>query len=343
MAEFSVAAGIARGLMDFAVSNGASPRALAEASGIDPADLQDPDERVPFDKYVALMRAGQALTGDPALALHYGEAINMADLSILGLLMPASGAIMDGLAMINRFARLVIDVDATGADRFEMAHRDGGVWLVDTRPSPNDFPEGTESGFARMICGGRRGGFPAPLEVHVTHPAPAYRAEYERIFGAPVTFETGWNAMRFDDWILKFTVPPPPRYAFELLNEHAEELLEKLESPKSVRDRVEAEIAPLLRSGGANMARVAAGMGLSRATLYRKLRAEGVTFDRVLDALRHKLALQYLDRKMAVNEAAYLLGFSDRAGFSRAFKRWTGRGPGSARSRKGGDKSDSRG
>jgi AraC-like DNA-binding protein len=39
---------------------------------------------------------------------------------------------------------------------------------------------------------------------------------------------------------------------------------------------------------------------------------EGVTFEKVLDELRHKLALDYLNGKNAsVNETAYLVGFSE--------------------------------
>jgi AraC-like DNA-binding protein len=43
--------------------------------------------------------------------------------------------------------------------------------------------------------------------------------------------------------------------------------------------------------------------------------------------LRYKLALEYLSEKKTVNEAAYLLGYSDPAAFSHAFKRWTGGSP----------------
>jgi AraC-type DNA-binding domain-containing proteins len=58
------------------------------------------------------------------------------------------------------------------------------------------------------------------------------------------------------------------------------------------------------------------------------LKVESTTFERVLDDLRHRLALNYLDSaKKSVNQTAYLVGFSDPAAFSRAFKRWTGKNP----------------
>jgi AraC-like DNA-binding protein len=73
---------------------------------------------------------------------------------------------------------------------------------------------------------------------------------------------------------------------------------------------------------------IAERMALSRQTLLRRLKDEGATFEKVLDELRHRLALDYLGaKKVSVNEAAYLVGFSDPAAFSRAFKRWTGSNP----------------
>jgi len=101
-----------------------------------------------------------------------------------------------------------------------------------------------------------------------------------------------------------------------------------LENSESARARVESLLMPILHTGNANMALIAGKLGLSRQTLSRRLKAEDMTFERVLDELRHKLALGYLSgKKVSVNETAYLVGFSDPAAFSRAFKRWTGVGP----------------
>ena len=89
---------------------------------------------------------------------------------------------------------------------------------------------------------------------------------------------------------------------------------------------------PILHTGDASMDLVAQRLSVSRQTVYRQLKAEGVTFETVLDELRHKLALHYLTgRKTSVNETAYLVGFSEPAAFSRAFKRWTGASPRSVR------------
>lgn len=102
----------------------------------------------------------------------------------------------------------------------------------------------------------------------------------------------------------------------------------------SARGRVEVLLTPVLHTGEARMSAVAARMGLSRQTLFRRLRDEGVTFEAVVGQLRRRMALHYLEaRKASVKETAYLVGFSEPAAFSRAFKRWTGMCPRDARGR----------
>jgi AraC-like DNA-binding protein len=132
----------------------------------------------------------------------------------------------------------------------------------------------------------------------------------------------------FGEELLSARVAPPNQYVSRLVNEQAEVLLKRLDSTTTIRGRVEDVLLPILHIGDASMEIVAAKLGLSRQTLFRRLKAEGVTFEKVLDELRHKLARHYLNGKnVSVNETAYLVGFSDPAAFSRAFKRWTGSSP----------------
>lgn len=330
MAELTASAGVVRGLIEFAAGRGADPQALAARAGIDPGDLEDQDNRVPLAKYATLIRAAQEMCADPAFQLHYGEAVDMSEISIVGLIMLASETMGDAFAQMQRFGRLALEVEGVSAGaRFKIVPRGGGLWMVDTRANPNDLPELTEGAFARLVCGPRRF-LPKPhvLEIHFTHPAPSYRAEYERIFQCPVTFGSDWNAMRLDPEITSWRVARQPRYVFGVLTERAGALLRELEVSKTTRGHVENALLPILHTGEVGADAIAHALGFSRQTLFRRLKAENTTFEEVLDALRHRMAMHYLGgRKASVNETAYLVGFSDPAAFSRAFKRWTGRNP----------------
>ena len=335
MAEPSVAAGIIRGIIEVAVARGADRAALAEAAAIDPADLVDQDKRLPLASYRALIRAGQRLAGDPALALHYGEAVDLSAVSIVGLIGQASETMMHAFVQLQRYNRLMADFDTGPGERYTLDRRGEELWLVDNRINPQEFPEHTEIGFAQMVTGCRQFGVdPFTTAVRVSHADPGYAGEYERILGAPVTFACGENAMRLEQRFLFHPIAHQPRYVFGILSEHAEALLKELDVAGTVRGQVVALLMAVLHTGAANMNMVADKLGMSRQTLFRRLKAEGTSFERLLDELRHQLALHYLGGdRVSVNETAYLVGFSDPAAFSRAFKRWTGSSPRATRDR----------
>jgi AraC-like DNA-binding protein len=331
--EATVSAGLASSLIELAVSKGASRDELHRRSGVAPEHLLDQDNRVPMSEYFHLMRGAEELTATPAFALEFGTTVHMQEFSILGLIFHACETVRDAIVQANRYGQLVIDVDVGSADRFQWLRRDGQLWLVDQRPDPNSFPELTEVTFGRFMRL-TRPFWDTPLvrEVHVTHAAPDYFPEYERFFEVPTTFGTTWNAMRVEEVRLTQRIAVQPRFAFGILSEHAEQLLRSLNGSKSARGRVESLLMPILHTGDASMDLIAARLSVSRQTVYRQLKAEGVTFETVLDELRHKLAVHYLSgQKTSVNETAYLVGFSEPAAFSRAFKRWTGTSPRSLR------------
>ena len=338
MAASTVSAGYARNLMQFAVSRGADPAALAERSGLGPADLADPDDRIPWARYMDLMHAAKTLCAEPALALHLGAAQDLREFSVVGLICYAAPTMGEALAELNRFGRLVAEVDLpTAGGRFQIVPAGGdGLWLQDMRADPDSFPELTEATWTRFIAETRRHFPEAPFAraVHVTHAAPAYAAEYERVMQVPVVFASDRNAILIDPSWLDIELHNPSRYAFGVLVRHAETLLRDLESAGSMRGRVENLLLPVLHKGDLGMGEAARQLGLSRQSLYRRLKDEGIGYEALVDDLRRRMALRYLEgRKVSVNETAYLVGFSDPSSFSRAFKRWTGVSP---RARKAG-------
>jgi AraC-like DNA-binding protein len=332
MAEPTIAAGYPKAFLDFAVARGAERQRLIEQSGIRPDDLEEQDKRVPFTRYMALMKAGVELCNEPALALLFGEKVRLQDISIVGLIGEATETTEEARRQLNRYSRLMLDEDdGRISEHFELVRDEGRVWLKATSALYADNQLLTESSLARCVCGARElfgATWPYPKEVHFTHEEPNYRAEYDRVFGVPLVFGSDMNALLMDEEFLSIRLPRTNRYVFGVLSAHAEALLKSLENSKSTRGRVESLLMPILHTGEASVDLIAGTLGLSRQTLFRKLKAEGVTFEKVLDELRHKLAHYYLSgKKVSVNETAYLVGFSDPAAFSRAFKRWTGNSP----------------
>lgn len=331
MAEATVSAGYLQSLLDFARSHGGDAQALLMRAGIDATLLDDRDNRLPFARFAALMRAAKAESGNAALALEFGAASDLRKYSVVALISHASANMLEALMQLNRYGRLVVEVEGLAdGPRFSLTSMNGQRWMEDRRANPNDFVELTESTWSRFICSTRQD-FPEhtyALEAHVTHAAPAYRARYEELWQVPITFSSHWNAIRSDPSWERVQIQPENRYVFGVLTERGDALLRELASTRTERGRVEALIMPMLHTGGVSVEAIAAKLGVSRQTLYRALKAEGVTFEQVLDALRQRMALDYLAaKKVSVNETAYLVGFSDPAAFSRAFKRWTGKSP----------------
>jgi hypothetical protein len=200
-----------RAFLDYAATRGAPGELVLRHAGIAPGELTAPGARIACSRFVAAMRAARDLCGDPALALHFGEAVDVADLSLVGLVVDVGRHRADVFARLVRDALPALDAEAPGRERLRFQAANDGVWIVDARHEGEDFPELTESGFASLVCTGRRWlrGARFAKAMHMRRAAPSYRAEVERVFGMPVEFGCAHDALLVDaDW-----APPPARAA----------------------------------------------------------------------------------------------------------------------------------
>jgi len=72
---------------------------------------------------------------------------------------------------------------------------------------------------------------------------------------------------------------------------------------------------------------IAAKMGCSSRTLRRSLRSEGGSYAQILKDVRLNLAKEYLASGLKLETVGDMLGYSEAAAFSRAFKQWTSVSP----------------
>lgn len=98
-------------------------------------------------------------------------------------------------------------------------------------------------------------------------------------------------------------------------------------------DRVRATMIEAFPITEPTIAHICTRLKLSRSTLLRRLRDEGITFQSLLDETRRELAVRYL-RKSDLNnqQIAHLVGYRDPNAFQRAFRKWTGMTPQDLRS-----------
>lgn len=104
--------------------------------------------------------------------------------------------------------------------------------------------------------------------------------------------------------------------------------LNALRQVDNVTRRVRACLSEMLASGDSSIQTVAHHLAVSPRTLQRQLKNENTSFQAVLTALRHDLALQYLkSSELSDLDIAFLLGYQETNSFIRAFQQWTGQSP----------------
>lgn len=156
--------------------------------------------------------------------------------------------------------------------------------------------------------------------------APAHAALYTRIFPGPSSFDAAQASMSFDAGYLRL----PLRRDGAALDQMLQHALPILVWPWR-RDRLLAQRVRrvLAESGSVHTAdTLADALHVSRRTLYRALKREGASLQKLKDDVRRDQACELLLRtNWGVARIARAAGFANEKSFMRAFRGWTGQTP----------------
>ena len=171
--------------------------------------------------------------------------------------------------------------------------------------------------------------------VDWAHAVPAHADEYRRMFGPLQRFDAAATVAVFDARVLAAATTVTPASLKAFLRDAPQSVFLKQVVPTGLGDRARRLCRSALDQGQAapTLAALGRAMGLSTATLRRRLDAEGAAWGPLKDEVRRDLALQLLaEGRLSVADIAVRLGFEDASTFYRAFRKWTGSAPGAWRS-----------
>lgn len=311
---------------------------LLEKHGIEAARLTDPEYRVSSSRTQAVLEEAERLLDEPSLGISMARHTEYAAFGGLGIALAAGGSVRAVLARITRFHALMSDVVVS------RLHEDGDRLGIsfDRRGEHEPHPQAmifVMASIVRMLRF-RIDRQLNPCAVSVPEMSAASRAGLERYFRCAVEQGNDYRLSFHREASANPLDASDPEMAALLENTLSRRLAEQDRVPLAMRLALWLENR--LPEGEPALKEAAAAFHLSARSLQRKLRAEGVTFQAVIEDTRRALVERHLMAPgMTITQLTFLLGFSDTSSFSRAFRKWYGVAPSHYRQRlSAGDKED---
>ena len=295
-----------------------------------PADVAT---MVAEEDYVRLLETiAQAEEGRPKAHIGLGASIRCEDLGAVGLAWKSSPTLKDGWDRAERYVGVVAGVRALEITRKRETTEIRFVRLTDEAPMGARLSnEATFASFT-AICREASGRPFKPERALCAHELIADRDFMEDYLGCAVEDRAGVNAIVIANAELELPNTVGDDAISRFFDQRVEELLEEMHSDVPIAFQVKSEIGKNLSGGIPKLSDVAKALGMSARTLQRKLSEEGVVFQELVDQARRELSERLLrTTQYPLVEIAFLTGFAEQSGFTRAFRRWAGETPRSFR------------
>jgi len=316
----------ASGLSDFIIQQGADVDRVFGSSGINPERLLSPTLSLQLPNYCKVLEYAALQSGCDNFGLYYGQQFQPKSLGLIGYIALCSPDLESALNNMAHYFHL------HQKDTLTRMVNLGECWRIDyqiqhgailTRRQDAELTLGMFMNVVREVLGQHY----SPREIHFEHTRPEYWQEHSKLFNAPVFFEQPYNSIVFVKKDLKCAMPMQDPMLLKVMLDTLQ-LLNLAAPPQSLTDQVRSHIQMELAEGEPHLEKIAGDLGFSSCVLTRKLKAEGLSFSALVEAVRCELADYYIKQKnIPISEMAFLLGYSEVSAFSRAFKRWFGTNP----------------
>jgi AraC-like DNA-binding protein len=320
--RFRLSSAILRRLEDLCIQ----PGDVARRAGLPAGLLREEKVFLSTEELFAFYRGVAEASGDPAIGLKLGTEERLERYDPVCIAALCARSFRDALERLARYKQLTCPEEIRITERGDECALQF-FWLLADEKEPTLL---TDVCFAWIVAIGRRGTGRAvnPKRIELQRPE-ALRSIYQTHFRCPIEFGARQNVLVFDraDVARPFVTHNAELLAMVAPPLEAELSLHRTQSTLS--QQVKGILKRLLAGQRPGLEEVAEELRLSTRTLQRRLTAEGVSFQRLMEDARRELAQHYLlHSSLELNETAYLLGYEDANSFFRAFHQWEGKSPG---------------
>lgn len=305
---------------------------LVEGLGLPPGGPADPSRMVTSDAYYDFFEA--LVERDPQgleLPLKIGAAMRCDEYGAFGLAWKSAPSLRGAYSRSERYGRVL-----GSAETYRLSETDSG-YLFELEKSgdgragmilSNEASLAAVNQISREVSSEPF----APLAIYFKHSPRGDVAVYENHFGCPVQFGSAHDALL----VSSESMDAPNRLGdatiARFFDQHLEKELANLSEDSELEMTIRRAIGTVLSDGVPSLSAIASDLGMGARTLQRRLSDQGLSFQGVVDLARRDLAQKLLrETDYSLAEIAFLTGFSEQSGFTRAFKRWAGQTPRSFR------------
>jgi len=294
-------------------SRSIDPIEIFKRAGVSPTGLLDTNGWVPRELCFKLGNEMYAATGERFPGAAVGRSFKLADLGPWGVAVSEARTLREACQTAANGVGLVHQ----GTDlRLRTNGRFVTLDFAFIGRSDMDPRQHVLGALAVLRSVALLAGVPEAIGAQFTQPYERAGEHLEDTFGPSLQFGCRTDGITIDREILDFPV--------NLRDGAAREGADPMETAANLS----ALVKEFLPYGGVTVERIAGHLRMSTRTLQRRLRDFGFSFEEIVDDVRRVEAI----RRVATHdgsaiEIAFMLGYSDQAHFTRAFRRWTSMSP----------------
>lgn len=312
-------------------TQGTACEEVLQAHRLTVAALELPGARIPRELMVAVLLHLCERLGRDDLGFEMGWQADLLSHPLIGRLMHTSRTLGDGWQCMAPYMPLM-----TPSFRMLCERQDDGALVVSwrpVRPLPYDV---IRVALETVLVSAYRTtqqlfpSRPVPMQMRVSWAPPSHAHRYADLPGLDIAFQASeahvgaW--LRLPAHAAAMSLPRANARVWSDTHAACARQLQQLETLQAWTSWI-SHILDAVEDHQPSQAELAGLMGISVRTLARHLEAEGAAFRPLALQIRHRRACELLDSPASVSEIARILGYSDSANFSRAFKAQAGMSP----------------